>query len=240
MRRLLYLATSLMLCFMVIYLCSCAAGGGVSIDLKKDPIKPATDLNKEATIDPSTNALTMTKEGITMTVEHWSRARLDQKYSTASMRSPFFYLETWPQAYQSEVFHVKIKNDTSKRVVVDLKETKCYDERQYEYAPTTYDQIKYKFASKSYMDLKTKNGLETAKQILLSELLGPSRLIPAGKEVEGFLPFFTPSTQAEKVWVIVRLEKEPEIATGIYQKVEFRFDFTQDLALRRIQPPTKR
>ena len=239
MRRLLYFATSLMLCFMVIYLCSCAAGG-VSIDLKKDPIKPATDLNKEATINPSTNALTMTKEGITVTVEHWSRARLDQKYTTASMRSPFFYLETWSQSFQSEAFHVKIKNDTSRGAVVDLKETKLYDERQYEYAPTTYDEIKYKFTSKSYMDLKTKNGLETAKQILLSEVLGPSRLIPAGKEVEGFLPFFTPSTQAEKVWVIVRLEKEPETATGIYQKAEFRFDFTQDLALRRIQPPTKR
>ena len=229
-----------MLCAMVIYLCSCASMGGSNFDLTKDPIKPAPDLNKDSTIDPSTNAITITKEGITVTVEHWPRVRLDRTYTTASERSPFFYLETWSQSFQNEAFHVKIKNDTPKGVLVDFKMTKLYDERNYEYVPVTYDEIYYKFVSKSYMDLRTKNGLEKAKQIILSEVLGPKKLIPAGKTGEGFFPFFTPSSQAEKVWLIVRLEKEPESATGEYKKVEYRYDFTQDLALRRVQPSTKR
>lgn len=241
MRKLLYLATSLMLCAMVMFLCSCASiGQGGSIDLKKDPIKPAPDLNKDATMDPSTNALTVTKEGITITIEHWSRARCDSKYTTASTRSPFFYLDTWSQSFQNEAFHVKIKNDTPRGVLVDFKTTKLYDERNYEYAPVTYDEIQYKFKSKSYLDLRTKNGLEVARQIMLSEVLGPKRLVPVAKTEEGFLPFFTPSAQAEKVWLIIRLEKEPETATASYQKVEFRFDYKQDLALRQVQPSTKR
>jgi len=238
MRKISCFALFLMLSTMVIYLCSCASSGG-GVDLKNDPLKPSPEL-KEGTVDPSTNAITITKEGITVTVEHWSRARLDRKFTNASQRSPFFYLETWPQSMQSEVFHVKIKNDTPRGVLVDFKETKLYDERKYEYFVVTLDDLRYKFVTKSYMDLKTKNGLDIAKQILLMEVLGPSRLIPAGQSAEGFLPFFTPSSQAEKVWLIVVLEKEPEVATAAYQRVDFRYDFKQDLVLRKTQQPTKR
>jgi len=238
MRRFLYLAMGLMLCAIAMYLCACASTG-VSVDMRNDPIKPSPEL-KEGTVNPSTNAITITREGITITTEHWSRARLDRKFTTASNRSPFFYLETWSQSMQSEVFHFMIKNDTPRGVLVNFKETKLYDERQYEYIPITLEDLRYKFVSKSYMDLRTKNGLDAAREIMLQEVLGPARLIPAGKMVEGFLPFFTPSTQAEKVWVIITLEKEPETATAAYQKVTFRFDYKQDLALRKIQPPTKR
>jgi hypothetical protein len=238
MRKFSYFALSLMLLAMSIFLCSCASSGG-GVDLKNDPIKPAAEL-KEGTINPSTGGISITKEGITITVDHWSRARLDRKFTTASQRSPFFYLETWPQSMQSEVFHITIKNDTPKGVLVNFKETKLYDERNYEYLVLSLDELRYKFVSKSYMDLKTKNGLEQAKEILLTEVLGPNRLIPAGKTVEGFAPFFTPSSQAEKVWLIFVVEKEPESATANYQRVDFRFDYKQDLTLRRIQPPTKR
>jgi len=238
MRKFSYPILTLMLSAMIIYLCSCASGGG-SIDLVKDPIKPSPEL-KEGTVDPSTNTITISKDNITVTVEHWSRARLDRKFTTADQRSPFFYLDTWNQAAQSEVFYVTIKNDTNRGVVVNFKETTLNDERQYQYTPTSYDDIRYKFVAKSYMDLKTKQGLETAKTILLSETLGPSRLIRAGKTAEGFVPFFTPSAQAEKVWLIITLEKEPEVKTGLYEKVLFRFDYKQDLMLRKSQPPTKR
>lgn len=238
MRKISYFAFVLMMLTIVIYLCSCASSGG-GVDIKNDPIKPSPEI-KEGTIDPATNAITITKEDITVTVEHWSRARLDRRFTTASQRSPFFYLETWPQSMQNEVFHVKIKNDSPRAVLVDFKETKLYDERKYEYFVVTLDELRYKFVTKSYMDLKTKNGLDIAKQILLTEVLGPSRLIPAGRSTEGFLPFYTPSSQAEKVWLIVVLEKEPEIATAAYKRVDFRFDFRQDLTLRKIQPPTKR
>lgn len=223
---------------MAIYLCSCASSGG-GVDIKNDPIKPSPEL-KEGTVDPATNAITITKEGITVTVEHWSRARLDRKFTNATQRSPFFYLETWSQSMQSEVFHVRIKNDTPRGVIVDFKETKFYDDRKYEYFVVGLEELQFKFVSRHYMDLKTKNGLELAKQILLSEVLGPSGLIPAGQSAEGFLPFYTPSSQAEKVWLILVLEKEPEVATAAYQRVEFRFDFRQDITLRKTQPPTKR
>ncbi|MGB9596053.1 MAG: hypothetical protein ACPL7B_07205 [Candidatus Poribacteria bacterium] len=238
MRKISYFTLILMLSAMAIYLCSCASSGG-GVDIKNDPIKPSPEL-KEGTVDPATNAITITKEGITVTVEHWSRARLDRKFTTASQRSPFFYLETWSQSMQSEVFHVRIKNDTPRGVLVNFKETKFYDERKYEYFVVGLDELQYKFVSRHYMDLKTKNGLELAKQILLTEILGPSRLIPAGQSVEGFVPFYTPSSQAEKVWLILVLEKEPEVATAAYQRVDFRFDFKQDLTLRKTQPPTKR
>jgi hypothetical protein len=238
MRKLSHFALNLMLLAMAIYLCSCASSGG-GFDVKNDPIKPADEL-KEGTVNPSLSSITVTKEGISVTVEHWSRARLDRKFTTATQRSPFFYLESWAQSMQSEVFHVMIKNDTAKGVVVNFKDTKLYDERKYEYITIMLEELRYKFISKSYMDLKTKNGLDLAKQMLLSEVLGPSRLIPAGKTVEGFVPFFTPSSQAEKVWLILVTEKEPETATANYKRVDFRFDYKQDLALRRIQPPTKR
>jgi len=238
MRRFLYFTMGLMLCAMAVYLCACAAGG-VSYDTAKDPIKPAPDLNKDSTIDPSANAITITKEDITVTVEHWSRARLDNKFTTSSQRSPFYYLDTWPQSLQSEVFHVKITNNTPRGVVMNFKETKLYDERQYEYVPTTLEEIHYKFVSKNLQDLKTKHGLEAAPQILLQTILGPKSLIPAGKTMEGFVPFFTPSTMAEKVWLIIVLEKEPETATAAYQKVSFRFDYIQNLTLRKTQPVTK-
>lgn len=239
MRKLSYPILSLMLIAIAIYVCSCASGGGVSVDLKNDPIKPSPEL-KEGTVEPSTNAVTISKDGVTVIAEHWSRARLDRKFTTADQRSPFFYLETWPQSMQSEVFYVTIKNDTPRAILVDFKETKLNDERQYQYAPTTLEELRYKFVTKSYMDLKTKQGMERAKEILLQEKLGPSRLIPSGKIAEGFLPFFTPSTQAEKVWLIVALEKEPAVATAVYEKALFRFDYTQDLNLRKTQPPTKR
>ncbi|MEK7395609.1 MAG: hypothetical protein AAB116_01615 [Candidatus Poribacteria bacterium] len=238
MRKLSYFALNLMLLAMAIYLCSCASSGG-GVDVKNDPIKPAAEL-KEGTVDPSSNSITITKEGISITVEHWSRARLDRKFTTASQRSPFFFLETWPQSMQSDVFHIMIKNDTAKGVLVNFKETKLYDERNYEYIVITHEELRYKFVSKSYMDLKTKNGLDQARQTLLTEVLGPNRLIPAGKMVEGYTPFFTPSSQAEKVWLIFVTEKEPESATANYQRVDFRFDYKQDLVLRKTQPPTKR
>jgi hypothetical protein len=238
MRKLSYPILTLMLSAMIIYLCSCASGGG-SIDLVKDPIKPSPEL-KEGTVNPSTNTITITKDNITIMVEHWSRAKLDRKFTTADRRSPFFYLDTWSQSAQSEVFYVTIKNDTPRGVVVNFKETTLNDERQYQYTPTTYDEIRAKFVSKSYMDLRTKQGLETARTVLLSEVLGPSRLITVGKTAEGFVPFFTPSAQAEKVWLIITLEKEPETKTGLYEKVIYRFDFKQDLMLRKSQPPAKR
>jgi len=238
MRKLTYPILTLMLSAMAIYLCSCASGG-VSIDLRRDPIKPSPEL-KEGTVDLSTNTITMTKDDITVTLEHWSRARLDRKFTTSTQRSPFFYLDTWPQSMQSEVFYVTVTNNTPRSIVFDFKETTLNDERQYQYVPTTYDEIRYKFVSKSYMDLKTKQGLEAARQVLLSERIGKDGVIAAGKTVEGFLPFFTPSPQAEKVWTIITFEKEPEVATLAYEKAAFRFDYKQDLALRASQPPTKR
>ncbi len=220
----------------IIYICSCAGGGMIDAT---DPITPAPELS-EGTVDPATRAITITKEGITVTVEHWSRTRLNRKYTTVDMRSPFFYLETWPQSFQSDVFEVTIKNDTPKKLILNLKETRLEDEREYKYSPLGIEELKYKFVTKKYMDLRTKKGLELARSIILNEALGPQKVIPAGKTVSGFMVFTVPSSQAVKVWLVITLEKEPESATAAYERVQFRFDYVQDVVLRRNQPPVKR
>jgi hypothetical protein len=214
---------------MVVILCSCL--GGSASYITEDPLKPSPDI-KEGTVDPLTNAITMTKEGITVTVEHWSKARLDRKYTTVDSRSIFFFVESWEQAYQSEVFYITIKNDTTREVNLLFKETVLQDEREYTYQPMDLDFIKYKFQARKMMDLKTKNGLDKANEMLLTEKLGKSGNIPPGQTVEGFLPFTIPSTRAEKVWLILAMEKEPEIATRSYEQIKFRFDYVQDLVLR--------
>ncbi len=238
MRKFLYIALNIIFLAISFYIYSCASAGG-GVDIKNDPIKPSAEI-KEGTVNPANNAITISREGITVTVEHWSRARLDRRYTTADTRSPFFYLDTWPQSHQSEVFHITIKNETPRSITLNIKETTFNDDRKYIYTPVSLDDIRYKFVQKSYMDLKTKNGLELATQILLLEKLGPSATIPAGKTIDGFLSFFPPSSQAEKVWLIITLEREPETPTAIPKKEVFRFDFTQDPILRKIQPPTKR
>jgi len=237
MRKFAYLALNIASAAVVImYLSSCFAGGGGA---GKDPITPAPDL-KEGTVDPRTRAITITKGGVSVTVEHWSKYRLDHKYTTPTTRSPFFYLGTWSQSFQSEAFWVTIKNDTPRGVVVNFKETKLYDERKYEYVPTELDELEYRFRTKGYFDLKAKNGLELARQILLMAVLGPKRLVPAGKTVGGFIAFYTPSKQAATVWLIITLEKEPELATAAYEKLSYRYDFVQNLALRTTQEATVR
>ena len=237
MRRFSCVALAVALSVVVIYLCSCVSGGG-AID-RTDPLIPLPEL-KEGVVDPSTRAISITKDNITITLEHWSRTRLNRKYTTVVMRSPFYYLETWQQGFQSEVFHVTIKNDTPKNVVVSFKETTLEDEREYKYKPLGIDELKYKFVTRKYMDLKTKKGLELASQIMLSGVLGSKRTVSAGETRFGFLPFNVPSSRATKVWLTLVLEKEPENPTAAYERVEFRFDYVQDPVLRRTQPSIPR
>ena len=121
------------------------------------------------------------------------------------------------------------------------KEITLQDERDYVYRVVTdMNDFKYKFATKQMMDLRTKRGLQIAPQIILSEKLGERAEIQAGETVDGFIPFTTPSTQAEKMWLNIVVEKEPETATASYEKVTFRFDYIQDLVLLKRQPATKR
>ena len=91
MRKFFYFALTIVLLGVSIYLNSCAAGGAIDLT---DPITPLPEI-KEGVVDPQTRAITIAKEGITVTTEHWSRTRLNRKYSTIDMRSPFYYLETW-------------------------------------------------------------------------------------------------------------------------------------------------
>jgi len=207
--------------------------------LANDPLKPAPKLT-EGTVDPVTNAITVTKSGISVTVDHWSKARLDRKYTTVDMRSPFFFVESWEQSYQSEVFHITIKNETPRKVNLLFKGTILEDDLEYVYQPVMLDFIKYKFQTQKMMDLKTKNGLAKAGEMLLTEKLGKSGNIPPGVTVEGFLPFMIPSTRAEKVWLTLAMEKEPEIATRSYEQITFRFDYLQDLVLRSRISTTRR
>lgn len=237
MRKLLYIAYSAALLVMAIYLCSCLASGG-SIDAT-DPILPAPELS-EGTVNPETREITVTKDDITVVVQHWSRTRLNRKYTTVDMRSPFYYLETWEQTFQSEVFHVSITNNTPRNVVVVFDESVMVDEREYVYRPVLdLQDYKYRFSTKKLLDLKTKRGLQIAPQIILSHKMG-GKPVPPGQTREGFMPYNTPSTQAATLSLTMVLEKEPEVATAAYEKVKFQFDFIQDLVLLKRQPAARR
>lgn len=239
MRKFSYFAMTLLLLVLAIYLNSCAATKGGGLIDPTDPIIPSPEI-KDGTVDPRTRAITMTKEGVTVIVEHWSRTRVNNKYTNVDTRSPFYYLETWEQAYSSEVFHVTIKNETDRNVVIEFKDVVMVDERKYEYRPITISEIKDKFVTKKMMDLKTNKGLSLAYEIMLNESHGNRRPIRPGKTVEGFVAFNLPSTLATKLYVRLVIEKAPVIATGSYERLEFRYDYLQDAVKRTSQPVIKR
>jgi hypothetical protein len=236
MRKFSGVVLALALLTVVIYLVSCIGGGMMD---PTDPILPSPEL-KEGVVDPNSRGITITKENVSLTMEHWSRTRLNRKYTTVDMRSPFYYLETWEQTFQTEVFHVTIKNDTPRSVVFDFNQATLSDEREYVYKPVEDDFYKYKFFTKKMMDLKTKNGMEMLPQIMLKNALDKGNTVPAGQSRSGFIAFTAPSSQAEKVWVNLVLEKEPEVSTAAYEPVEYKFDYIQDLVLRAKQPAIKR
>jgi hypothetical protein len=236
MRKFWYSSLVILLLPVIVYLCSCA--GGTVID-KTDPITPAPELT-EGTVNPETRAITITKEGITVTMEHWSRTKLNRKYTTVDMRSPFYYLETWEQSFKSEVFHVKIENNGPRNITVNLEETIMQDEREYKYNVQTIDEFKFKFVTKKMMDLKTKRGLEEAGWIMLNEIVRSKKTIPPGDSIEGFISFPETSSIVTKPWIKLVVEREPEVVTASYEKIEFRFDFVQDPIVRSKQPPIKR
>jgi len=236
MRRFLFSILAITLLPAVVYICSCASGGAIDFT---DPITPLPELS-EGVADPITREITVTKNGVTVIVQHWSRRRLNRKYTTVDMRSPFYYLETWEQSFQSEVFQVTIKNDTTRRVIVNLDQTLINDDRKYIYRIQGIDEFKYKFVTKKMMDLKTKRGIQIAKQTLLNEVLGEKREVLPGTSVQGFLSFPGTSSIVTKLWVTLVLEMEPELATASYERVEYRFDFNQDPVARKRQLPMRR
>lgn len=236
MRKFSGVVSALALLAVVIYLGSCIGGGMMD---PTDPILPSPEL-KEGVVDPSSRAITITKENVSVTLEHWSRTRLNRKYTTVDMRSPFYYLETWEQTFQTEVFHVTIKNDTPRSVLFDFGEATLSDDREYVFKPVERDFYRYKFFTKKMMDLKTKNGMEILPHIMLENALDGGNRVPAGETRSGFIAFTAPSSQAEKLWVTLVLEKEPEVSAAAYEPVEYKFDYTQDLVLRTKQPAIKR
>lgn len=237
MRRFSYVALVAALLAVAIYLCSCVSSGGIADTT--DPIIPSPELT-EGVVDPISRAITITRDNVTVMMEHWSKTRLNRKYTTVDMRSPFYFLESWDQALRTEAFHVTIKNDTPRSLIVNLKETICEDDREYTYKSLGVKDFRYKFTIRKMLDLKTKKGLELAYRIMLSGVIGQKREVPAGESRAGFLAYPAPSTGATKVWVTVVLEKEPELATSNYERVEFRFDYIQDPVLRAREPATKR
>ena len=206
-----------------------------------NPIFPAEEQKDGGVVDPMQRTITITKEGVTVIAQHWSKTRLNRKYTTVDMRSPFYYLDTWEQSNQNEAFHVTIKNDNKTKVVILFKECIMEDAREYVYRPVPrIDDYEYKFRMKNMMDLRTKRGLEAARQILLSEILKPRNEVLGGQTRSGFIAYTTPSTKAEQVWLTVVMEKEPEAATASYERLSFKFDFVQDLVLFKRQPAVRR
>jgi hypothetical protein len=76
--------------------------------------------------------------------------------------------------------------------------------------------------------------------MMLNSVIGEKKMVPPGMTLKGYIPFPGTSSIVTKLWVKLILEKEPETATGSYEKVEFRFDFQQDPVLRKRQLPVRR
>jgi len=221
----------------VMHLCSCSGTGVID---PTDPIMPSPEI-KEGTVEPASRIITVAKEDVTVAVQHWSKTRLNRKYTTVGMRSPFYYLETWAQSFQTEAFHVTITNNTPRNVVVAFEDITMTDDRDYEYNTITdLKDIRYKFVSRKLMDMRTKNGLQKATEIMLSSKLGKKNQILPGKSMGGFVIFNTPSKQSVKIQLKIVVEKEPEVRTAAYEKVVYMFDYIQDLILLKRQPATKR
>jgi hypothetical protein len=204
------------------------------------PVFPLEEQPPEAKLDPTSKAISITKNDVTISVRYWRKYDLDRKFNVGTMTSPFYYKESWKQSEKLDVFYVTIQNNSKRKIIVDVTKFYMMDNRENKYISATYDFLIERFRMRRMMDVSVRNGLAKAREILLEKRLPADNTIKPGEKVEGFVPFTMSVLRAQKLFVHIPITFVPEKPTGRYEGVEFVFHFKHDPAIRSAQPATIR
>lgn len=221
------------------FLSGCAAKG-----LSKSTQPPVfpdakAELPAGLIVDEATKTMTANMEDVTLSIEYWSTYRLNRTYNRGNTISPFYYEEAWHQGDKTDAFYLTITNKRDKPIYFKPDACSMKDDRQYYYTGLSYKDLEGKIKYKLGRDIRVNNGLEKAKEILISTQLRDGEIAP-GQTAKGFVPFTKIARTAAKVLVTIVIEKSPETAIGRYQKLEFVFPFIQDPFILAAQPAVQR
>lgn len=201
-------------------------------------------------INAKQSILTKTLDDITVSICYWRRADLDRKYNRGNTFSPFY--ENAAAGNQSEnmdVFYVKITNNRSESIIIDVKKCLIIDQGESIYEGLYFEDIKDRFTSdRRVSGLYVKKALEKAREILLEKRMplvekqvGIQRVgVKPNDSTEGFIPFVQVKPNAVELSVIIEIEKVPQGKAQRYQKVDFKFPFTHNRGIRVAQPAPQR
>ncbi len=217
---------------------------------KKADVILLSDYPEAFDIHAKQHIVTKTLDDITVSICYWRRADLDRKYNRGNAFSPFYEREAMNQGDKTDVFYVKITNNRSEYILVDVKKCYLFDQGKTVYKGLNFENMRDRFTDMTRVTgLYVKKGLETARQILLEKRMpivekqvGLHRTgVQPGESVEGFLPFVQLKPNTVKLQVILPIEKAPPPGGAQrYQTVEFIFPFTHDRGIRVAQPPPQR
>lgn len=194
--------------------------------------------------------LTKTRDGITVSICYWRSSDLDRKYNRGNAFSPFYETESLNQGDKTDVYYVKITNNRSENIIIDVKKGRVEDQGESVYEGLDYDDLRDRFLlMPRATGLYVTNGLEKAREILLEKRMyiverqvGAHRTgVKPGESVEGFIPFTQVKKNALDLNVIIPIEKAPpQGGVQRYQTIEFKFPFTHNRGIRNAQPSPQR
>ena len=236
------------------------AGCSTTASLKNlPPVQPVGTLPEDVILEevnsdifkirpPTGQALSITKDNITVQVVYWRRADLDRKYNRGNAYSPFYETEALHQGDKTDVFYIKVTNNAATSVVYRIKGTRqvpceIVDQGDNRYGSLDYNSLKERL---TYMSRATgiyvTNGLKKAREILIeTQIPDTEKGIAPGESVEGFLPFYQMKHNAETLIVIIPLElKPPEGTATRYKRLVYEFPFMHDKGIRLAQPAPHR
>ena len=236
------------------------AGCAVGTSLKNLPaVQPAETLPENIILEevnadifkirpPTGQALSMTKDNITIQIVYWRRADLDRKYNRGNAYSPFYETEALHQGDKTDVFYLKVTNNAETPAVYRIRGTRqvpceIVDQGENRYGTLDYGGLKERLTYMSRASgIYVTNGLKTARKILIeTQIPDTEKGIPPGGSVEGFLPFYQIKHNAETLTVIIPIElKPPEGTATRYKRLVYEFPFMHDKGIRLAQPAPHR
>lgn len=248
------------LLILTLFVAGCMGGTALK---HESPVQPPEKLPENIVLDADNPGffkiaakgpiLSMTQKDITVSLTYWRNADLNFKYNRGSSISPFVETEALHQGDKTDVFYVKIENNSPQKVIFKVRGRRVTDVGRATAVCEIADKKENRFQALSYTDLEqrlrymkkfsglyAKNGLQIARQILLERQI-PDNEIQPGTSAEGFLPFQELKLNTRELEVIIPLEKAPPEGTaGRYQNVVFRFPFIHSESIRHAQPATTR
>jgi hypothetical protein len=217
------------------------------------PIQPPEELPESIVLDssdperfeftPRQPVLSMTQNDVTIEMSYWRRYDLDRKFNRGNVISPFYETEALHQGEKTDVFYVKIINNTAQKVLFDVRKCMIVDQGENLYDGLDFDAMQDRLLLMTRVGgMMVRNGLLKAREVLIETQLGKKEDgVESGQSIEGFLPFRQLKHNALSLEVIVPLEiAPPENTAERYKRLEYRFPFTHDRGIRIAQPPPQR